>query len=245
LSCTKDQFMKKLIFILSGLLFLFSCKGDQKPRANNAGMTATQTLNTNLNRFQKEIDRFAQADQSKMPEDGSILFIGSSSIRMWDSLEVDMAPMKAINRGFGGSTLPEVIHYADQIIFPYAPTTIVLYCGENDISEGASPLKVFRSFKKLVKLVRAKLPETEIYFLPMKPSIARWNLWPDYQKGNQLIANFIASQESLTYLDITPPMLTEAGTIDSTIFIEDGLHMNRKGYKAWRDIVQVALKELN
>ena len=208
-------------------------------------MTATQQLNPNLKRFGAEIDKFAEADKIKMPEIGQTLFVGSSSIRMWDSLEVDMAPMKVINRGFGGSTLPEVIHYADQIIFPYRPTKIVLYCGENDISEGASPLKVFRSFKQLVRRIRTKLPETEIYYLPMKPSIARWNLWSDYQKGNQLIEKFIAAQKGLNYLDITPSMLTETGQIDSTIFIEDGLHMNRKGYEAWRDIVKEKLKELN
>ena len=237
--------MKNILFILTCTVLLFSCKGENKPVSNAAGMTATQQLNPNLKRFRAEIDKFAEADKTKMPEIGQTLFVGSSSIRMWDSLEVDMAPMKVINRGFGGSTLPEVIHYADQIIFPYRPTKIVLYCGENDISEGASPLKVFRSFKQLVRRIRTKLPETEIYYLPMKPSIARWNLWSDYQKGNQLIEKFIAAQKGLNYLDITPSMLTETGQIDSTIFIEDGLHMNRKGYEAWRDIVKEKLKELN
>lgn len=233
--------MKKISIFLFALLFMAACKPEKQTPANSAGMTAASHAKPDINRFKKEINRFLEMDQQKPPETGQILFIGSSSIRMWDSLAVDMAPLKVINRGFGGSTLPEVIHYADQILFPYAPSTIVLYCGENDISEGASPLRVFRSFKTLIQQIRQKLPEAVVYFIPMKPSIARWNLWSDYQKGNQMIATFIESQEQLEYIDTSPSMLVDSTYIDSTIFIEDGLHMNREGYERWRDVVRAAL----
>jgi hypothetical protein len=233
--------MKKISVYLFALLLFAACKPEKQPPANAAGMTATTHAKPDMNRFKKEIDRFAEMDQQNPPETGQILFIGSSSIRMWDSLAVDMAPLKVINRGFGGSTLPEVLHYADQILFPYAPSMIVLYCGENDIAENASPLRVFRSFKTFVHQVRQKLPETTVYFIPMKPSIARWELWPDYQKGNQMIATFIKSQEKLEYIDTSPSMLIDSTHIDSTIFIEDGLHMNRKGYERWRAVVRAAL----
>lgn len=237
--------MRNTLLLVVALFLISGCKQEPKTPANTAGMTGAQHLHPELNRFDKEINKFIESDKVEKPESGQILFVGSSSIRMWDSLAVDMAPLKVINRGFGGSTLPEVVHFADQIIFPYEPSTIVLYCGENDIAEGASPLKVFRTFKSLFRMIRKKMPETKIYFIPMKPSIARWNLWPDYQKGNQLISKFIASQENLEYLDLTTTMLTENGQIDSTIFIEDGLHMNRKGYEGWRDATRkVLIKEV-
>ncbi|MEM9822939.1 MAG: GDSL-type esterase/lipase family protein [Bacteroidota bacterium] len=233
--------MKKNSFYLFVVLLILSCQAEKQPPTNAAGMTGTERAKPDINRFKKEIDRFLESDQQAPREKGQVLFIGSSSIRMWDSLAVDMAPLEVINRGFGGSTLPEVIHYADQILFPYAPSTIVLYCGENDISEGASPLRVFRSFKTLIQEIRQKLPETMLYYIPMKPSIARWNLWPDYQKGNEMIATFIAAHEKMEYLDTSPTMLVDSISIDSSIFIEDGLHMNRAGYERWRDVVRAAL----
>ena len=243
LKIAKSKIMRIQTTVLACItvFLLFSCKPEKQPPSNASGMTSTNRVAPDLNRFKAEIERFTAMDKLRPPKPGQTLFIGSSSIRMWDSLEVDMEPLNVLNRGFGGSTLPEVIHYADQILFPYAPKTIVLYCGENDISEGASPLRVFRSFKELIKLVQDRLPESVVYFIPMKPSIARWSLWPDYQKGNEMIAKFIESQEQLRLLYTSQSMLTENGQIDSTIFIEDGLHMNREGYERWRDIVRAEL----
>ncbi|MEO1518511.1 MAG: SGNH/GDSL hydrolase family protein [Bacteroidota bacterium] len=194
-----------------------------------------------LDRFEKEIVDFEKQDQELGIDSSRILFVGSSSIRMWDGLAEDMAPLQVLNRGFGGSTLPEVSYYANRIIFPHRPQTIVLYCGENDISDGASPQQVYESFTALMARIRIRLPQTEVYFISMKPSIARWDQWPAYQEGNELIEAYIDQYPHLHYLDCSASMLQAGGQIDSSIFIADGLHMNEEGYRRWKALVKLGL----
>ena len=191
-----------------------------------------------LDRFEAEIQAFEAADQSNGIDTSRILFIGSSSIRLWNSLAEDLAPMKVLNRGFGGSTLPEVSYYANRIIFPYRPDTIFLYCGENDIAAGAKPQKVYESFTALMARIRLKLPKTQIFYISMKPSIARWEMWPAFREGEELIERYIDQYNHLHYLDCSAAMLLPSGGVDSTIFVEDGLHMNAEGYRRWREMVR-------
>ncbi|MGB0839962.1 MAG: GDSL-type esterase/lipase family protein [Chitinophagales bacterium] len=118
-------------------------------------------------------------------------------------------------------------------MFPYSPKLIVLYCGENDISEGETPQMVFRSFKQLVHLIESRLPNADIVYLPMKPSVNRWNLWPQYQEGNVLISDYIniPIQTHLFEIPIEKSMLEASGEVKTDIFIADNLHMNAKGYE--------------
>ena len=138
--------MKKLTLALLPIIFLLSCQNNAPDTAQGSMFPKSDQLD-HLDRFEQSIQGFEQSDEQDMPPKGAILFTGSSSIRMWESLEKDFAPLPVINRGFGGSTLPEVTHYADRIIYKYEPQLMVLYCGENDISEGDPPIKVFQSFK--------------------------------------------------------------------------------------------------
>jgi len=239
--------MRNLLFTLSTavlLFLLFACgpastssesQGEAAPTSTTA--PAESKPQTELNRFDKTIEAYEAADKENPVGKGEVLFTGSSSIFFWKTLKEDMAGMPVHNRGFGGSTLPEVIHYADRIVFPYEPKIIMLYCGENDIAAGASAGESIASFKKFAGMVREKLPTTKLTFLAMKPSVARWNLWPEYQKANAAIQALTEQDELLDYIAIDEPMLDANGMIDSTIFIKDMLHMNAEGYKRWTAVV--------
>ncbi|MEL6923333.1 MAG: SGNH/GDSL hydrolase family protein [Bacteroidota bacterium] len=237
--------MKRLLLPLLCLLWLLAC-GPAETDADEtaAGQIAPATTEApaapaiQLDRFESTIRAYESADSAQAVAKGEVLFTGSSSIYFWRSLKEDMAPMAVHNRGFGGSTIPEVIHYADRIIFPYEPSIILLYCGENDIAAGATATESFESFKQFVAMVEARLPQTRIAFLAMKPSVARWELWPQYQEANRMIKDFISQQEKLDYIAVDAPMLYADGMVDSTIFVKDMLHMNAEGYKRWTAVVK-------
>lgn len=233
------------------LLFLFiictaiSCNttSSTKEAAPPPIETSTSKLPFDINRFDEAIAAFKKEDQEQGIRRGEILFVGSSSIRFWLTLKEDMEGLAVLNRGFGGSTLPEVLHYADQIIFPYEPEIIVLYCGENDISEGRTPQQAFDTFQELTNEITEKLPNTKLFYLCMKPSIARWEMWNQMDEANKLFADYIAGQPNMEYIDVSVPMLNEKGMPKKDIFVEDMLHMNEKGYAAWTSLIKPILME--
>ena len=196
-----------------------------------------------INRFLPEIQRFDSLDQANGLTNNGILFTGSSSIRMWNTLAEDMAPMPVLNRGFGGATIPEVLHFSGKYIFQHNPQIIVFYCGENDIAEGQSPETVYDSFKTFAKIIETRLPDTKLVFISMKPSLARWDLWLKYQLGNGLVQNFINKKNNMLYVDAGETML-ENGKVKDDIFIEDGLHMNEKGYAGWTQQLKPILENM-
>jgi lysophospholipase L1-like esterase len=159
---------------------------------------------------------------------------------MWPTAE-SFPDLPVINRGFGGSHASEVNHYADRIVLKYAPRTIVFYAGDNDINDGKSPERVADDFRKFVALVHARLPETRIVYLPIKPSVARWNKWPQMQATNALVEEFTAGDPRLDYVDTATPMLGSDGRPRSELLLGDGLHMNADGYKIWADLLREKL----
>lgn len=193
-------------------------------------------------RWEDDIRAFEKEDRRNPPPDDPILFVGSSSILGWTTLEDDFAGMPVINRGFGGSQLTDVIHYAHRIVVPYGPRLIVLYEGDNDIASGKSPEDVFRDFRRFAALVHNRLPETRIAFISIKPSLARWEMADEMRDANALIETYASRREYLDYIDVFEPMLGEDGSPLEEIFLEDGLHMNEKGYAIWKDAVEPFLK---
>ncbi len=196
-----------------------------------------------ISRFEKEIRAFEKEDSALGINRHAILFAGSSSIRLWSSLEKDMFPLSVLNRGFGGSTLPELIHYADRIILPYKPDIIVLYCGENDLAnDETSADQVYNNFKKFYKYLRKQLPTTRLYYISIKPSVKRWEYWPKFKEANQKIAKFMRRHKRCYYIDTASKMLDENGVVYQDIFVEDKLHMNAKGYAIWTGVLKPALQ---
>lgn len=195
-------------------------------------------------RFAPEIDAFEESDRTKPPAPGAVLFVGSSSIRMWKTLARDMAPLRTINRGFGGSHLAHVDHYADRIVAPYLPRAVVLYAGDNDLS-GASPKtpeRVLEDLELFVAHVHRAVPKAPVYFLAIKPSLARFAKWPSMQRANALVRSFAERTPLVEYVDVATPMLGDDGAPDETLFIADGLHMNERGYALWTSIVKPVLE---
>ncbi len=197
---------------------------------------------TFLNRYEDEIIKFEENDINIGIKEGQILFLGSSSIKHWDSLTEDLFPIPAINRGFGGSTLPEAIYYFNRLAIPYNPATIVLYEGDNDImAPFLSPEVILKMFKIFVRMTERYLPETDIYFLSIKPSPSRIDYIDKMLITNMLIEEYCKEKTKLNYIDITDSMYDLNGEIKLDIFQKDEIHMNEKGYELWKEIVKDAL----
>ena len=201
------------------------------------------SIDLDLDRFENTIIRYEQQDVQDFPLPGGIVFTGSSSIIMWKTIQADLAPLPIVSRGFGGSTIPEVLHYADRIIYPYDPQMVVVYAGENDIAKGFTPAEVLENFKKLAGDIHQNLPEAEVYFISIKPSVLRWEMWPTMQEANQMIQDYIAQNDRLHYFDAARTMLAENDVVKDNIFLEDNLHMNAKGYVGWTGLMKPVLQE--
>ena len=192
-------------------------------------------------RFEAEIAAFEKWDrQNAVPKD-CILFVGSSSIRLWQSAEA-FPDLPVVNRGFGGSTIPDSTHFADRIIFKYKPRTIVFYAGDNDIAAGRSPDRVVADYEAFAKSVHERLPNTRLIYLAIKPSPRRWKMWPQAQIANARIQAFIKKNDHDLYVDTAMPILGTDGEPRKELFRDDGLHMNAKGYEAWNEVLVTRLR---
>lgn len=196
------------------------------------------------------MEKFKAKDTHLIDSIGTIVFTGSSSVRMWKTMttDLDTLPYQVLNHGFGGSTLPQVNYFFDDLITPYQPEIVVLYCGENDITDGFKAKDVLASFRTFLRLLLIKSPSSKVLYVSMKPSPARWALWPEFEKGNQLIERFIRKLNSpdIQYLDIGPSMLNPITQypIDS-IFTQDSLHLNANGYAIWKEEIIPKINELD
>lgn len=195
-------------------------------------------------RFEGSIAEFEAQDAEKMPPENAILCIGSSSMRAWHRrIEKDLAPLTVIPRGFGGSVIRDVIHFSDRVVFPYKPRAILLYEGDNDIAANIAPERVADKFSDFFELVHSRLPETRIYVISIKPSVARQHLWASMQEANSLIEGLCEQDELLTFIDASSALLTEDGTPRTDVLVGDNLHMNDTGYDVWTSIIRPVLME--
>ena len=194
--------------------------------------------------FKDAILEFQRMDSISMPKKGSILFVGSSSFTNWKDVQDYFPTYPIINRGFGGSSLPDVIRYAQETIIKYAPKQIYIYCGENDIAAdpSISADTILNRFKIVYTIIRKQLKKnTPIVYVSMKPSLARWNYESKIVEANGLIKQFIETQKNILFLDVHSAMLDPDGMVKADIFLEDQLHMNAKGYTIWQGIIAPTL----
>jgi lysophospholipase L1-like esterase len=194
--------------------------------------------------FDNEIRAFKHQDSVDFPKPNGILFIGSSSIRLWDDLEQRFPGQPIIKRGVGGSELAQLVDYfTPYILFPYHPRKIFIYAGENDIQAGQSPKTVTGHFEKLWQMIRAKLPDAKIYFLSIKPSPSRAKRYAEVDSANQLIKSFLKGKPHSRYVDVASTILNPiTGKPDSALFKPDYLHLNSKGYDKWQTALQPFVK---
>ena len=189
--------------------------------------------------FINEIKAFRRADSITAPPKNAILLIGSSSFTNWKDVAKYFPDQTIINRGFGGSSLPHMIMYAEDVIFKYNPKQILIYCGENDLTGGPTITAdtIFERLKNLHQLIRSKYKKVPIAYISMKPSPSREKYLDTMQKGNAMIKSFMEHEKRSSYIDVYSSMLDENGKILTHIFLSDKLHMNAEGYKIWQGVI--------
>jgi lysophospholipase L1-like esterase len=191
--------------------------------------------------FASEINAYIDADAKQMPAQGAVLFIGSSSIRMWTTLAQDFREIPVINRGFGGSFIEHSTLYADRIAIPYKPKIIVICAGTNDLAVGnKSPEQVFEDYKAFVAKIHTALPDTRVVFLAINPTVARWTQESRILETNFLIKRYTiehAKIEKMSYIDPHSQLMTADNRPRPDLLLADGLHFNALGYKVWRDLI--------
>lgn len=189
--------------------------------------------------FWQEIVSFKKKDSAQMPPNNAILFVGSSSFARWQDVGDQFPGFTIINRGFGGSTLPDVIRYTYDIILPYQPKQVVIYSGENDLAstDSVSAIEVVNRFKTLFCMIRTNLPNANIAFISMKPSPSRANVQDKMKAGNKMIKAFIDKQKNASFINIYDAMLNFNGQMREELFIKDRLHMNSEGYAIWQKAI--------
>ncbi|MFH5883031.1 GDSL-type esterase/lipase family protein [Halalkalibaculum sp. DA3122] len=193
-------------------------------------------------RFQQQIETFLEWDaKNTFPED-AILFVGSSSIRFWKTRRA-FPEYPVINRGFGGSHISDVRHFYKHVIHKYEPSVIVFYAGDNDVAADKPVEQVVDDYRNLTERVLTDFPEVKFVYIPIKPSSSRWNYWERMEKVNRRIKSYNQQYEQLFYVDLATPLLKN-GKPDDSLFMEDLLHLNEKGYAAWNRVLAPALDTL-
>jgi lysophospholipase L1-like esterase len=199
---------------------------------------ARPTAQTVASRWQSSLDDFAASDRLKAPPTGGVLFVGSSSIRLWDGLETGFGDASTIiKRGFGGSRLSDCASLIDKLVTPYRPRIVVVYAGDNDLAEGAQPEEVAAQFERFVTGVREALPQTSVAYVSIKPSPARAHLQQRVHATNALIQAYTERMDNTDFIDIYTPMLGADGLARKELFSGDSLHLNADGYALWRQVI--------
>jgi lysophospholipase L1-like esterase len=188
--------------------------------------------------FWDDVQAIKQYDRIYAPPKDPILFIGSSSIRLWVDFTKTFKDYTVLNRGIGGAVTSDVDRYLEDIVFPYHPKQLIIYVGENDLIKAATADVVFDDFKKLYRNIRVKLPVVPLVYIAMKASPSRAQHLSKVIKGNQLIKEFLKGEKNTVFLDIYQPMLDQKGKVRPELFKEDMLHMNAAGYKIWNKLLK-------
>jgi lysophospholipase L1-like esterase len=198
-------------------------------------------LAAQAHRWAKEMAAFEQQDQQSPPAPGGIVFVGSSSIRLWD-LPKAFPGLPVINRGFGGSQIADSVNHIDRLVLRHKPRTVVFYAGDNDLAAGKTPATVIDDFKTFVAKIHAVLPQTRIAFIGIKPSIQRWKLIETVRAANAGIRAYCQEDERLGFIDVDGPMLGWDEKPRKDLLVEDGLHLTPKGYELWTTLVRPFLE---
>ena len=223
--------IRRAIWLLIVLFSVNVSTAQDKPKVKNPA-----------ERWEKTIRTFEDWDKKNTFPSDAILFVGSSSIRMWPTRE-SFEEFAVINRGFGGSQISDVHYYAKRIVLRYKPKVIVFYAGDNDIAAGESAEQVFDDYKAFTKLVHQELPDTRIIFVCIKPSGSRWSLWTVMSRANRMIEGFSDTDRRLFYFDAARPLLDSEDKPNLDLFLSDQLHLNAKGYEIWTKLLRPILQD--
>jgi lysophospholipase L1-like esterase len=214
------------------LLLVVACARAVPARSSPAATAAEDPT-----RFEADIRAFEAADRASPPRPGGVVLIGSSSIKNWIDVAADFPGTAVLNRGFGGFTLADVVHYMDRILLPYRPRLVVLYAGDNDIAMGRTPERVLADYRAFAARLRSAMPAARLAFLSIKPSPSRRVYMGRARETNQRIRAEIARDSLQAYVDVFTPMLGASGQPRPELFEADSLHLTRAGYLLWRTLL--------
>jgi len=220
--------------LLVSLLFISTLNGQNKKQQPTE------------NKFEKEIVTLEQLDKTEKYADNSILFVGSSSIRVWSTLKEDIAPYPFIQRGFGGSRTPDVVFYLKRLTYPHNFSAVVFFVG-NDQTGAPNDLKpeeTLHNFREMVKIIRAKYKKQPVFIIEITPSSSRWKSWSQIQQTNALLKNYCNKGKNLYFIETAQNYLNEKGEPRDELFREDHLHQNREGYRIWGRLIKSKLDEV-
>jgi lysophospholipase L1-like esterase len=225
----KKRLMRSAVFLLAAAS---ATAGHAQPPRERASAAAA------ADRWEEALAGFAAADLKSSPEPGAVLFVGSSSIRLWDKLEEQFEEARVLKRGFGGSRLTDCVKHLDRLVIQYQPRLVMLYAGDNDLAEGGSPEDVLHRVQSFADGVHGRLPQTRIMFISIKPSPARRALLQKARAANDLVRAYAEKHPLVDYVDVFTPMLSEDGSPRAELFRKDALHLNDDGYALWRKIMR-------
>lgn len=214
--------------LVASLGLLVSCAPASTPAPMPVAVSA-------ITAFESEILAFESQDRAALPTPGGIVFVGSSTFRLWSTMATDFPGQTVLNRGFGGSTLREVNTVITRIVTPPRPHLVVLYAGDNDLAAGHTPTDVLGDYRRFVSIVRRELPGVRIAFVSIKPSPSRWALIDRMRVANRLVREEIARDARSMYVDTFTAMLRADGRPRPELFGPDSLHLSRAGYALWRE----------
>lgn len=196
-------------------------------------------------RFKDYVDILSNKEYHFDKDKKTLLFAGSSSIKKWNDIDEYFPEYNVINNGFGGSQFSDLIYFYDKLIGKFNPDIIFIYEGDNDIASGKKPSEILKDAKTLLSKIRKDFKNVPVVFISVKPSIKRWELNRKYIATNKKLAKLCKKENNVWYIDVWDIMLDENGKLQTDIFIQDGLHMNSKGYNLWRDEINKKLSEIN
>lgn len=237
---TSSGFLGSILVILTAILIalVFPILEQRALSAENAPPVEKPASE----RWAKDLEGFHQRDATNPPPAGCVLFLGSSSFRMWSDLESRFARVHGVNRGFGGSHASDCVELFEELTGRIQPRQVLLYEGDNDIAASKSPERVLEDLKRLVGLLRKKYPRAYIGFVTIKPSPSRWHLADRVRRVNESMREWIRTQKRVDYIDIFTPMLSGNGQPIEELFLADRLHMNPIGYDILAKRIQPFLR---
>jgi hypothetical protein len=196
--------------------------------------------------WESEIQRLEALDKIEKDPNDAVLFIGSSSIRLWNNVANDMAPYPAIRRGYGGAKFSDLIFYTNRLVYPHEFRALVVFVA-NDISntpEDKSPQEIVNLFKEVVKTVRKKHPKKPIFLVEITPTNSRWDVWNETQRANDLLKKYCESTYDLYFIETAEGFLGTDGKPRAELFREDQLHLKQVGYDIWAEQIKERLKQV-
>lgn len=213
--------------------------GALRPTAPAASPLATSPeYAAAVSRWQGSLSAFDSADKERLPGEGGVLFVGSSTIRFWTHLAQDFREQPVvINRGFGGSTMADCSLFTRELVVRYKPRHVLVYAGDNDLAEGRTPLQVLDSFIRFARTVREELPDARISYISVKPSPSREALLPKIRETNNILSAYVRTLDNSEYIDIFTPMMGADNRPRADLFLGDRLHMNETGYRLWHSVI--------